>query len=375
MTHNQCGLTPKTLEVVVLSYNRFESLKLQVDTLSELGYINNPRIRVVIQDNSSSDGTGVGLTDFERMGVNVRRSVNNIGYGGSYIKAHQLCEGDYLWVIGDDLPAMSAADLLRVVDDFPCDMVYAAFKGSPKGMPLVSSKCFEGSAYVDLSVNDLVFTDSNIISLFGGFVSGLIWSRSNIQNTVNRYVNILLNSAFTSNSPQALLVLLFRLDNGSSYGAHDYFVRVFKRSILSGVAKTTTHSSSSRKGLLRGVTVLGVRRFMMDYGYGLFVPAVIWVRMTYLMGALYSEPGVVRKICDSHLDPMAFHFSVLYKLSNARSALVLFVVSLNRLLLLNYSSYEYSRRDCLLLIYRLIRCQLRGLKINKLYSPEVTDRN
>ena len=117
MTSNKC------LQIVILSYNRSKSLKDQINEFERLGYFSNPRVDFVIQDNNSDDDTEIVLDSVRQLGLGIRRFENNVGYARSYLKAHELCDFEYLWIVGDDLPAINALTLLLYIDGFQQDLI------------------------------------------------------------------------------------------------------------------------------------------------------------------------------------------------------------------------------------------------------------
>jgi hypothetical protein len=355
----------KRLQIVILSYNRINSLMRQINAFRRLGYIGHSEIDFVIQDNKSKDGTAGFIKELRDPAICFRGLDHNMGYGKSYVRAHELCSVDYLWIVGDDIPLIDADSFLGFISGFGYDLVYGVFGSST--LPIIPKNYFHNSFYKDFTVNELLDTVSDPISLFAGFVSNVIWSQRLIRDVITRYSHLLKNNALVSHSPQAYIMPLYLMNCEDSDALLKWRVRVYKENIVSGPINELLQSFglSYDPIHIRSKNLLSKISGMLkpDFGVKILIPACIWVHVSLFIGDYYESSTFTKKYSKNHLYPMAYHFSVLYKLSNYRSVIVLLIASLRRCFSVDYQYCDCSRFDAIILIYRLIACQFKGYEI------------
>ena len=206
--------------------------------------------------------------------------------------------------------------------------------------------------------------------MIGGFVSGVIWNNNLIKGVVSRYINLLSNEVLTSYSPQVLIVPLFIMESIGCHDKKDYCIRVYRESITNGPTALSQGDRNKNDVLpiLRKIRWSNISKiFKSDFGMDTFIRATIWIHMSYVICDFYGSQYSIKKVSKNHLYPMAYHFSIFYKPSNFKSALVLLVAGLRRFFFVDYSYGKYTRFDCAVFIYRLLRCQWKGTKIKQLF--------
>lgn len=131
----------KTLMIYIPSFNRCAKLKKQVDCIKDTIIKEDiQNIFIYINDNASTEEEYLSLSDkyssFEF--IRVHRNNTNIGMIGNIIKAFEINNDDYIWVLSDDdkldvniLPLLS-------VEIKKGDMDFFYLKGNIKGDESVS---------------------------------------------------------------------------------------------------------------------------------------------------------------------------------------------------------------------------------------------
>ncbi|NTU70145.1 hypothetical protein HGB13_05035 [bacterium] len=357
----------KKLQIVVLSYNRINSLKNQINEFKKLGYIGHSQIDFVIQDNDSTDGPADYINELKDSSICFRELAFNMGYGNSYVKAHELCVSDFLWIVGDDTPLIDVETLLIRVSDFGNSLIYSVFGSST--LPVIPKKYLDGLLYKDFVVADLLGITSSSTSLFGGFVSGVIWNHKLIKNVVIRYKQILKNNELVSHSPQVYIAPLFLMNSDDVNAVQKYFFRVHCENIVSAPKSEQTQmlDANSKKNSidLKGFISKIFRSLKNGYGCDLLSRGCIWIHVSLFIGDFYRSSDFSKNYSKNHLYPMAYHFSVLYKLSNYRLLVMMFIRALMRCVGLKSQPCVCSQLDASILLYRLIACQIKGIELRK----------
>jgi GT2 family glycosyltransferase len=102
------GATPLPVSVVVLTYNRIDSLRSLLQELSQLTY---PRLEIIVVDNCSDVPAATLACDYKK--VIFLRSPGNIGTGGRNIgMAHAT--GDIVVCLDDDVSALTDESLWKI---------------------------------------------------------------------------------------------------------------------------------------------------------------------------------------------------------------------------------------------------------------------
>lgn len=95
--------TVDKLEIIIVTYNRERYLRRTLETfLAEASPVKG--CRIVVLDNNSDDGTRETSLAFAAAHPNVeyRRNPHNLGIAGNIVKAMEIAEKEYAWIVGDD---------------------------------------------------------------------------------------------------------------------------------------------------------------------------------------------------------------------------------------------------------------------------------
>lgn len=108
----------KTVDSVVVTYNRLELLKENLEKVSSQTY---PIRNIYIIDNNSSDGTAEYLNNIDDPRFKVIRLTKNIGGAGGFSKGIELCavnHADWIWMMDDDtIPEKDSLEQLMAYSD------------------------------------------------------------------------------------------------------------------------------------------------------------------------------------------------------------------------------------------------------------------
>lgn len=160
-------ISPTSLEVFVVTYNRATSLKKTLDNLCELP----SWIRLTVLDNASTDNTSHVVNGFNPR-VQYHKNVFNKGYGHNYLTALEMATADYVWVLGDDDGYMleSLSEVQEVAKQKTADCIAVGGNLSatyPRGTTLEASESI-------FKYPELWFVSC--------FVAGMIWRRESLLN-------------------------------------------------------------------------------------------------------------------------------------------------------------------------------------------------
>lgn len=91
----------KKLEPVIITYNRAEHLKNTLAAFYDAGFA---EVRVHVLDNASTDATSEVVTAYADKWplLTYHRNVFNIGGNANILRAVEISDSEYCWVIGDD---------------------------------------------------------------------------------------------------------------------------------------------------------------------------------------------------------------------------------------------------------------------------------
>jgi len=118
------------LSIIVPTYNRNAILR---ENLSRLLPQVNSACRIVIIDNESRTPVEETLRDlldlYENRGITIIRNKRNIGGNANIARCFELCESEWLWILGDDdRPNDDAIEVaLRAIREAADDCVYQNF--------------------------------------------------------------------------------------------------------------------------------------------------------------------------------------------------------------------------------------------------------
>lgn len=89
------------LTVIIPTYNRVNSLKL---TLISLCQYNRDNIEIIVLDNNSNDDTQKVVTEMQAHYhfIKYQRNKVNIGLNANLLRTIEICETEWLWMLGDD---------------------------------------------------------------------------------------------------------------------------------------------------------------------------------------------------------------------------------------------------------------------------------
>lgn len=116
------------LTIAVPTYNRNVLLK---KTLQHLLPQINGHCKLLIVDNCSDIPVASTLQEdlnkYQHINYKIARNVVNIGGGSNLLRCLELCETDWIWLLGDDdIPSDNAIEnLLSIIKNYP-DLIYAS---------------------------------------------------------------------------------------------------------------------------------------------------------------------------------------------------------------------------------------------------------
>jgi hypothetical protein len=124
---------PDLLHCLVITYNRAERLR---HTLTRLAASPFSEARITILDNASTDGTEAVTAEFASRfpRYEVFRHKYNIGLSGNLLRAFELSEGRFTWVLADDdqLNEVDIGDITGVMAAESADVISLAAFGRPE---------------------------------------------------------------------------------------------------------------------------------------------------------------------------------------------------------------------------------------------------
>ena len=123
-------MNKEKLEIIIITYNRHLYLKRTVESfLAQNSPVKN--IQITILDNNSTDNTREYVLNLQKDFPNIRyvRNKYNVGLGGNVVKAVELVEKDYFWLMGDDdqLDFSNWSEVEKAIDN-DNDMIFMATK-------------------------------------------------------------------------------------------------------------------------------------------------------------------------------------------------------------------------------------------------------
>ena len=120
------------LEIFIFTYNRAESLRR---TLAQFNSEPIRNCRLTVLDNHSTDNTPAVCAEVQKTHPNLRivRHPKNIGGLANYLRAIELAEAPYSWVICDDdsYDFSKAADVFEEIRGGKTDIISAGVEGHP----------------------------------------------------------------------------------------------------------------------------------------------------------------------------------------------------------------------------------------------------
>lgn len=91
------------LQIIVITYNREKHIQHMLETLLDTK-APTQNLNILVLDNNSTDHTAEIVKTFQASHPNLSYQKNsyNIGLGGNIARALELCNMEYLWLLGDD---------------------------------------------------------------------------------------------------------------------------------------------------------------------------------------------------------------------------------------------------------------------------------
>lgn len=95
------GRLASRMELAIFTYNRAAFLRSTLEQLSTSPF---RLCRITVQDNASTDGSELVCGEFQKLlpGLRVHRNRKNLGCSANYLKAVEVMEAEYTWVLCDD---------------------------------------------------------------------------------------------------------------------------------------------------------------------------------------------------------------------------------------------------------------------------------
>lgn len=91
------------LTIAIPTYNRSAFLAQLLEVLAPQ-LVEEPRVELMISDNSSQDDTPTVVESFREKGLALtyKRNETNIGADANFIHCFEMARGEYVWIFGDD---------------------------------------------------------------------------------------------------------------------------------------------------------------------------------------------------------------------------------------------------------------------------------
>ncbi len=240
------------LEIIIITYNRYCYLKRTIETLLSQ---DSPvrELQITVLDNNSNDDTERYILNVQKNFSNIRYVKNkyNVGLAGNVVKAVELVEKDYFWLIGDDDNFIwTNWNEVESAINNDNDMIFTATKSYEDAVKDV----FKRFPRFKKSKNRELITKGILIAQFV-FISSSIYKKSLIDDTVikNLYdgvyticphsalfckvINENLNYYVLKNGPVAIYGYDGKTDVSYSRGYlnENLYPRVAKLSFFAGV--------------------------------------------------------------------------------------------------------------------------------------------
>jgi abequosyltransferase len=120
------------LTIAIPTYNRSQCLAQLLEILTPQ-LAEEPRVELIVSDNSSSDDTPSVIGRFLQSGLALTYSRNetNIGADANFIRCYELAQGEYVWVFGDDdiIVPGGLREVLSRLETREFDLLYIHAKG------------------------------------------------------------------------------------------------------------------------------------------------------------------------------------------------------------------------------------------------------
>lgn len=166
MTLNKPEELRRLLHITIITYNRPTELAKTLTTLSKTK-LKNAKISV-IDNNSRQDISGIckSLQRFFPDFTYEKRRVN-VGYGGNVMRAYELAESEYHWVLGDDdkIHTESIDMLINAICLESFDIIRISNVGTDDENGQTSS------------LSDLIHNKNSFSFYSFGFISGIVHKR------------------------------------------------------------------------------------------------------------------------------------------------------------------------------------------------------
>lgn len=137
------------LRPVIITYNRAAQLRCTLQAFYDAGLTS---MELTVLDNASPDATGDVVAEFQKRWPRLRYARNRYNIGGcaNYLRAVEISEGKYCWVIGDDDRWLfdSLEELIRCLDEGVADVIRLGWQVEPteRGKMLPLRTLVEGAA-------------------------------------------------------------------------------------------------------------------------------------------------------------------------------------------------------------------------------------
>lgn len=160
------SLVPGILDIYIPTYLRPKSTLNCLKYLQKKGYIDHPRVNIIVSENSRLDSSNSYSRQLSLLFPSVVFTSNdcNRGFGFAVAKAFVITVSDYLWILGsDDIPLLDACELLELLVDH--DLVTS-----------FDSSILTNNIYED-TLSDRYAYLTNIVEFPFGFISATIVSK------------------------------------------------------------------------------------------------------------------------------------------------------------------------------------------------------
>lgn len=204
----------KKLCIVIPSYNRVENV---INTLKKLLPQLTESVSLIVLDNCSSVSYEdacyeTGLVDIAKKNVRFIRNRFNVGMSANFMRAFEVCDGEWLWMVADDddIKEDAISKIMLELDSLPSEMGnQVAF------IKFSSDRCQEKEGRVLKTLQDLLLVIGSSYDYFNSFIF-----ISNGLYKVDEFSELLpIGYQYTNTGVPHLMLLLYALGLPSSNAA------------------------------------------------------------------------------------------------------------------------------------------------------------
>lgn len=110
------------LSICIPTYNRASHLANALQSIASNRLLGHVEVQVCVSDNCSSDDTAaVTRAAQQKLMIKYQKNETNVGLAGNFLKAVEMADGEFVWLIGDDdlLLPNALGHVLGLIDRHP----------------------------------------------------------------------------------------------------------------------------------------------------------------------------------------------------------------------------------------------------------------